>query len=95
MTLFLEFTLCEYSFSLRKNVNINKLTSKDLESSSEEEAPSLLQSEELAEEQEEGQAAEDDGQDHEGLDRLDPLCRDEQINRTRPSITIMIHIIIT
>jgi len=53
----------------------HKQTCKDLEGSSEEEASTLLQSKELAEEQEERQAAEDDGQDHEGLDRLDPLSR--------------------
>lgn len=51
------------------------LTGKNLEGSGEEEASALLQGEELAEEQEEGQAAEDDGEDHESLDRLDPLCR--------------------
>lgn len=49
------------------------LTGKNLEGSGEEEASSFLQGEELAEEQEEGQAAEDDGEDHESLDRLDPL----------------------
>lgn len=49
------------------------LTCKDLEGSGEEEASALLQGEELAEEEDEGQAAEDDGQDHESLDRLDPL----------------------
>lgn len=52
-----------------------ELTGKNLEGPGEEEASTFLQGEELAEEQEEGQAAEDDGEDHESLDRLDPLCR--------------------
>lgn len=52
-----------------------ELTGKNLEGSGEEEASTFLQGEELAEEEEERQAAEDDGQDHQGLDRLDPLCR--------------------
>lgn len=52
-----------------------ELTGKNLEGSSEEEASTFLQSEELAEEQEERDAAEDDGEDHESLDRLDPFCR--------------------
>lgn len=51
----------------------HKQTGKDLEGSSEEEASALLQSEELAEEEEEREEAEDDGQDHESLDRLNPL----------------------
>lgn len=48
-------------------------TGKDLEGSSEEETSTFLQSEELAEEQEERQAAEDNGEDHDSLDRLNPL----------------------
>ena len=55
-----------------------ELTGEDLEGSGEEEASTLLQSEELDEEEEEGQAAEDDGQDHESLDRLNPLCTGEE-----------------
>lgn len=59
-----------------EKVSINgELTGKYLEGPGEEEAPTLLQSEELAEEEEERQAAEDDGEDHDTLDRLDPLCR--------------------
>lgn len=50
------------------------LTGKNLEGSGQEEASAFLESEELAEEQEERQAAEDDGEDHESLDRLNPLC---------------------
>ncbi len=57
------------------------LTSKDLESSSEEEASTLLESKELAEEQEEGQEAEDDWQDHESLDGLDPNWKTESISK--------------
>lgn len=52
-----------------------ELTSKNLEGSGDEEASTFLQSEELAEEQEERDAAEDDGEDHESLDRLDPHCK--------------------
>lgn len=50
-------------------------TSKDLKSSSEEEASALLKREKLAEKQQERQDTEDDGQDHEGLDRLNPYSR--------------------
>lgn len=57
------------------------LTSKDLECSSEEEASALLKSKELAEEQEERQEAEDDWQDHEGLDCLDPNWKTESISK--------------
>lgn len=54
------------------------LTSQDLEGSSEEEASSLLKREKLAEKQEQRQDAEDDGQDHEGLDRLNPNCNTDK-----------------
>lgn len=48
-------------------------TSKDLEDSSDIKPTPLGEGEELAEEQEQGQDAEDDGQDHGGLDRLQPF----------------------
>lgn len=53
------------------------LTGQDLEDSSEEEAPTLLEGEQLAEEEEDGQEAEDDGEDHEGLNGLNPFCKRE------------------
>lgn len=59
-------------------LRLNELTGKDLEGAGEEEASALLQGEELAEEEEERQDAEDDGQDHESLDRLNPLCKGEE-----------------
>lgn len=65
----------------------DELTGKNLEGSGEEEASTFLQGEELAEEQEEGQAAEDDGEDHESLDRLDPLCGGGVSERRLQSIT--------
>lgn len=48
-------------------------TGKDLEDSSDVKAASLGEGEELAEEQEQREDAENDGQDHGGLDRLQPL----------------------
>lgn len=48
-------------------------TSKDLEDSSEVKPASLGEGEELAEEQEQGQNTKDDGQDHGGLDGLQPF----------------------
>lgn len=51
-------------------------TSKDLEESSDVKAAAFGEGEELAEEQEQRQDAEDDRQDHGGLDRLQPFtCR--------------------
>lgn len=70
-----EYQLCCMPMDLWGSIKGVVLTSKDLEGSSEEEASTLLQSEELAEEEKERQAAEDDGQDHECLDRLNPLCK--------------------
>ena len=55
------------------------LTSKDLEDSSEVKAAPLGEGEELAEEQEQGHDTEDDGQDHGGLDRLQPFWREETL----------------
>lgn len=48
-------------------------TSEDLEDPSDVEPAALGEGEELAEEQEQRQNAEDDGQDHGGLDRLQPF----------------------
>lgn len=48
-------------------------TSKDLEDASEVKPAPLGEGEELAEKQEQGQNTEDDGQDHGGLDRLQPF----------------------
>lgn len=48
-------------------------TSKDLEGSSEVKPSPFGEGEELAEEQKQGQNAEDDGQDHGGLYRLQPF----------------------
>lgn len=48
-------------------------TSKDLEDSGDVKAASLGECEELAEEQEQREDAENDGQDHGGLDRLQPF----------------------
>lgn len=50
------------------------LTGKDLEDPSNVKPPALGEREELAKEQEEGQDAEDDGEDHHRLDRLQPFC---------------------
>lgn len=50
-----------------------QLTSEDLEDPSDVEPAALGEGEELAEEQEQRQNAEDDGQDHGGLDRLQPF----------------------
>lgn len=51
-------------------------TSKDLEDSSDVKAASFGEGEKLAEEQEQRQDAENDGQDHGGLDGLQPfICR--------------------
>lgn len=69
----------------------HKQAGKDLEGSGKEEAAALLQGEELAEEQEERQEAEDDGQNHQGLNRLDPLptrCRSTVIVVIRRSAVI-------
>ena len=52
------------------------LTRQDLEDGREEEASALDQPEELVEEGDEGEEAEEDGEDHEGLNRLDPVCRE-------------------
>lgn len=49
------------------------LTREDLEHSGDVEPAALGEREELAEEQEQGQDAEDDGEDHHGLDRLQPF----------------------
>ena len=49
-------------------------TSKDLEESSDVKPAAFGESEELAEEQEQSQDAEDDRQDHGGLDRLQPFA---------------------
>lgn len=49
------------------------LTSKDLEDSSNVKPPALGEREQLAKEQEQGQDAEDDGEDHHRLDRLQPF----------------------
>ena len=54
------------------------LTRQDLEDGREEEASALDQPEELVEEGDEGEEAEEDGEDHQGLNRLDPVCRDTQ-----------------
>lgn len=48
-------------------------TSKDLEDSGDVKPAPFGEGEELAEEQEQGQNTEDDGQDHGGLDRLQPF----------------------
>lgn len=48
-------------------------TSQDLEDGCEEEASTLHQFEELVHEGDEGEEAEKQGQDHEGLHRLDPI----------------------
>lgn len=48
-------------------------TGKDLEESSDVKPATFGESEELAEEQEQRQDAEDDRQDHGGLDRLQPF----------------------
>lgn len=48
-------------------------TSKDLEESGDVKAAAFGEGEELAEEQEQRQDAEDDRQDHGGLDRLQPF----------------------
>lgn len=53
------------------------LTSKNLEDPSEVKSAPFGDGEELVEEQEEGQHTEDDGQDHGGLDRLQPFWREE------------------
>lgn len=50
-------------------------TSEDLEESGDVKAASFGESEELAEEEEQRQDAEDDRQDHGGLDRLQPFAR--------------------
>lgn len=47
--------------------------SKNLENASKVEPSTLSESEELAEEQEQRQNTEDDGQDHQSLDRLQPF----------------------
>lgn len=49
------------------------LTSKDLEDGGEEEASALDQSEQLIQKGNEGEEAEEQGQDHEGLNCLDPV----------------------
>ncbi len=51
------------------------LTRKDLEDGGEEEASALDQSEELIQKGNEGEEAEEYGEDHEGLDRLDPVWK--------------------
>lgn len=45
-----------------------RLTGENLEDSGDEEPSTLLQSEELDEEEEEGETAEDDGENHQSLD---------------------------
>lgn len=49
------------------------LTGQDLEDGGEEEASALDQPEQLVQEGDEGEEAEEHRQDHEGLDRLDPV----------------------
>lgn len=49
------------------------LTGQDLEDGGEEEASTLDQPEQLIQEGNEGEEAEEHRQDHEGLDRLDPV----------------------
>lgn len=49
------------------------LTCQDLEDGGEEEASALDQLEELIQERNEGEEAEEQGQDHEGLHCLDPI----------------------
>lgn len=49
------------------------LTCQNLEDGGEEEASALDQSEQLVHEGNEGEEAEEQGQDHEGLHRLDPV----------------------
>lgn len=56
------------------------LTSKDLEDSSNVKPPALGEGEELAKEQEQGQDAEDDGEDHHRLDRLQPFWEETDRN---------------
>lgn len=51
----------------------HKHTRQDLEDGGEEEASALDQFEELEHERDEGEEAEEQGQDHEGLHRLDPV----------------------
>lgn len=51
----------------------SQLTSKDLEESSDVKPAAFGESEELAEEQDQRQDAEDDRQDHSGLNRLQPF----------------------
>lgn len=53
------------------------LTGQDLEDGGEEESAALDQPEELVEEGDEGEDAEEDGENHEGLNRLDPVWRRE------------------
>lgn len=55
-----------------------------MEDSGDVKAATLGESEELAEEQEQGEDAEDDGQDHGGLDRLQPLCGERHLVREVP-----------
>lgn len=62
------------------------LTSQDLEGSSEEKASALLKRKKLAEKQQQRQDAEDDGQDHEGLDCLNPNC-----NTDRKHFNALVH----
>lgn len=63
------------------------LTCQDLEDGGEEEAPALDQPEQLIQEGDEGEEAEEHGQDHEGLDRLDPVWRGRQRARRETSCT--------
>jgi len=51
----------------------HKQTSQDLEDGGEEEASALDQSEQLIQKGNEGEEAEEQGQDHEGLHCLDPV----------------------
>lgn len=62
------------------------LTCQNLEDGGEVEASALEQFEELKQKRDEGEEAEEHGQDHEGLHRLDPVCAEakESMNALAP-----------
>lgn len=60
-----------------------QLTGKDLEDSSDVKPTPLGEGEELAKEQEQRQNTKDDGQDHGGLDRLQPFWEGRDIRLGR------------
>lgn len=74
-----QFTNVQFSESMCPSRPIwtspSQLTGKDLEESGDVKAAAFGEGEELAEEQEQRQDAEDDRQDHGGLDRLQPFWR--------------------